>query len=495
MSQTKGLTGIKGFSLMWLGQLLSLIGTSMTGFALTIWAWLATGQATALALVGFFSFAPTILFSPIAGALVDRWDRKKVLILSDLSSGMATATILILYSTGSLAIWHLYVVAAISGLFQALQWPAYSAVITTLVPKEHYGRAQGMVSVAEAGSIIVAPILAAALLIPIGISGIMCIDLLTMALAIFTLLPIAIPLVVKEAKEGDKKPSLWSEIKYGFSYITERKGLFYLLLLFLSMNLVTSIGNPLYAPFILSKTGNDSMALGTVMSFLGIGGVVGGVVMAVWGGPKRKVMGIYVVMVVDGVLMMAFALSSSLLAWCFFGFFLMMVSPMLMTCSQAIWQSKVAPEVQGRVFSTRRMIAQLATPVSLLISGPLADKVFEPAMAEGGSLSSQFGSLFGVGPGAGMAMIIFIVSVISIAIAFVGYAVKPIRNLERDIPDHDAGKKETPVPSVSTEVPSDIPAKRTPRESRTLALSVAPVAAAQSDVGSVAAETSMVLPD
>ncbi|MFH0816681.1 MAG: MFS transporter [Methanobacteriota archaeon] len=449
----KRLTGMRGFSLMWLGQLLSLTGTMMTGFALTIWAWLETGSATALALVGFFSFAPTIIFSPVAGALVDRWNRKAVLIAADFASGMGTLAILILYSTGSLEIWHFYVVGVVSGLFQALQWPAFSATISTIVPKENYARAQGLVSVAEAGSMIVAPILAAALTGVIGISGIMCIDLLTMSVAVVALLPVFISVVNGNSKTADGKPNLWSEVKYGFTYIRERKGLFYLLMFFLAFNLVSGMAGPLYAPLILSKTGNDQVALGTIMSALGVGGVVGGITLAVWGGPKKKIHGVLMGGVITGALSVGFALSSNVYAWGAFGFLLMFAGPFLGGSSQAIWQSKVAPEVQGRVFATRRMLAQMSAPIAMLLVGPLADGVFEPAMADGGSLASTIGGLVGTGPGAGMALIILLTSAIVIVVALTAYLVKPIRDVEKDLPDHDAALKvtsesETPAPAA-----------------------------------------------
>ena len=132
--------GLVGFVAVWCGQLVSLLGSAMTWFALTIWAYEATGQATALALIGAFSFGPTVLLSPVAGVLVDRWDRKWMMILSDLTAGLATIVVLLFYVTGSLQIWHLYVVGLLAGAFQAFQYPAYAAAVTMMVPKEQYAR-------------------------------------------------------------------------------------------------------------------------------------------------------------------------------------------------------------------------------------------------------------------------------------------------------------------------------------------------------------------
>jgi DHA3 family macrolide efflux protein-like MFS transporter len=186
-------SGMPAFTIVWFGQLVSQIGSGLTWFVLSIWAWQETGLATALALVSFFSFGPTVLLSPVAGALVDRWNRKLVMMLSDLAAGLSTVAVLLLYVTGNLEIWHLYITGAFAGAFQAFQWPAYSAAITMMVRKEQYGRASGMLSVAESASTIAAPVLAGMLIMVIGIAGVMLIDIVTFLFAIATLLVIHIP--------------------------------------------------------------------------------------------------------------------------------------------------------------------------------------------------------------------------------------------------------------------------------------------------------------
>src|SRR5512139_3743434 len=186
-------TGMIGFTIVWVGQVISLLGTSMTGFATTIWAYEQTNAATALALMGFFFVGPMLLASPFAGALVDRSNRKVMMMVSDVASGFATILILILFTSGHLQIWHLFITSAFQGVFQSFQWPAYSAAISTMIPKEHYGRANGMISLAEAGSNIFAPILAGSLLRIIGFSGILLIDIATFVFAIGALLLVVIP--------------------------------------------------------------------------------------------------------------------------------------------------------------------------------------------------------------------------------------------------------------------------------------------------------------
>src|SRR6266498_779630 len=164
---------MRGFTIIWFGQVVSLLGSAMTWFAFTIWAWEKTGKASALATISFFAFLPTVLLMPLAGALVDRWNRKLVMLLSDLATAIGTLTIFLIYTFGTLHVWHIYVVSILAGFFTAFQYPAYAAAVTTLLSKNDYARAQGMLGSARALSGILAPIFAAALLIWIGISGIM----------------------------------------------------------------------------------------------------------------------------------------------------------------------------------------------------------------------------------------------------------------------------------------------------------------------------------
>ncbi len=431
-------TGMQAFTVVWIGQLVSLLGTAMAGFALAYWAYITTGAATALALVGFFAFAPTMLVSPFAGALVDRWNRKLMMMLSDLAAISSTAVVLLLYSTGNLQIWHLYITGAFSSAFGAFQFPAYSAAVTTMVSKEQYGRASGMLSTAQFASGIFAPILAAALIVtPIGIGGILTIDILTFLVAICALLIVHIPQPVVTEEGLKSRGSIWKESVYGFRYIFKRPSLLGLQLVFFSINLVGVFGNTVSTPMILARTGNDATVLGTVQSIMGIGGVAGSVVLSVWGGPKRRVHGVLAGMGLGMSGMVLMGLGRSLYIWSLAAFINLFFIPIVNGSNQAIWQSKVAPDVQGRVFATRALIAQISAPVAMLLSGPLADYYFEPAMKAGGSLEPIFSSLVGTGPGAGMALMFLIAGLCGVLIGFGGYAFKVVRNVEDIIPDHD----------------------------------------------------------
>ncbi len=369
------------FTIVWLGQAISLLGTSMSGFGLTIWAYEVTGKATALALVGFFFLAPMVAFSPIAGAIVDRSNRKLMMMISDLAAGLTTIAILVLYATGQLQIWHLFITSFITGTFQTFQWPAYSAAITLMLRKEHYGRANGMIELAGASSNVFAPILAGALLGVIGISGLLIIDIVTFVAAVGALLFVHVPQPARSEAGEKAQGSIWKESVYGFRHIFARPSLLGLQIVFLLGNLFSNLGFTVMAPMILARTGNDAVIFGASQTAGAIGGVVGGLVMSAWGGFKNRVHGVLSGWGLTSIFgQMLLGLGRALPVWAVANFLGAFFGPIINGSNQAIWMAKVEPDVQGRVFATRRLIAWLVSPIATLVAGPLADYVFEPAM-------------------------------------------------------------------------------------------------------------------
>ncbi|MEM8862574.1 MAG: MFS transporter, partial [Chloroflexota bacterium] len=215
----KSLTGMKAFWIVWIGQLVSLISTSMVNFGLTIWAYEETGLATALALVGVFMMVPLIALSPISGVIVDRSNRKLMMIVSDAGAGLATVIILILFSMDALEVWHLYIAAFLVGASQTFQWPAMSSAITTMIPKEQFARAHGLISLAEGGSQIFGPIAAAAVYGFFGLGVLLWVDVFTFSFAILMLILVVIPQPEQSAEGEASQGSLWSEMTYGFTFI------------------------------------------------------------------------------------------------------------------------------------------------------------------------------------------------------------------------------------------------------------------------------------
>ncbi len=423
------------FTIVWGGQFVSLVGTSLTHFALSIWVYQETGSATQLSFVLLASQLPQILFTPIAGALVDRWDRRWAMILSDAGSGVGTLVIALLLFSDRLEIWHLYVALSFSGMFQAFQWPAYSAATTLLVDKEQYGRASGMVQMADALGQVIAPALAGAALAFGGLETVIFIDVASFVVAVLTLLSVRFPTPKESAAGADAKGSLLSEARFGWTYIKERHGLLALLVYFSSVNLVFGFVGVLVFPLILGFA--DEVAMGNVFTVAGLGMVAGSIVMSAWGGPKKKVYGVLGGDLVLGVALVLWGIRPSLVPIVIGGVVAFFVIPIANGSSQAIWQAKVEPDVQGRVFAVRRVLAGAAGPVAMLMAGPLADRVFEPLLQEDGALAGSVGSVIGVGPGRGIAFLFIILGGLSIMFTLLAYMYPRLRNLEDEIPDFD----------------------------------------------------------
>ena len=427
------------FTFVWLGQIVSVIATNMTGFAITIWVYERTHSATALGLAQVFFITPYLLVTPLVGIMVDRYNRKMMMMLSDLGAGLATVGLLVLQSQGRLEIWHLYAANLMTGTFNSFQWPAYSAAISTMVPKEQLGRANGMMSLVEIGPGVIAPLLAGALLPFIHLTGILLIDVTTFVSAIAVLLAVHVPQppVTEAGREG--RGGILKEALYGFRYIFARPSLLGLQLVFMTGNLMAGLAYTVLAPMILARTSNNGVIFGTVQSVGAIGGVIGGIAMGAWGGFRRRVHGVLIGWALSSLLgQVVIGLGRGPWLWIPGAFIAYFFVPLIDGSNQAIWQSKVAPDVQGRVFAARRLIAWLTTPISPLIAGPLADFVLEPGMREGGGLTGAFGWLVGTGPGAGMALLIIVTGLLAMTVGVSGYLFPAVRNAEDILPDHDA---------------------------------------------------------
>ena len=453
-------TGMSAFTIIWIGQLVSLIGTALFSFAIGIWLYQRTGLATTITTMIFFSNIPRIVLSPFAGALVDRWNRKLTMMISDLASGLTTIIVLALMGSGSLQIWELYLLMALSSAFESFQFPAFSSSITLLVEKKHYARTSAMMSLAEEGSRVLAPILAAALLVTIKLEGIILIDIISFLVAIGTLLLVPIP-QPKRSEAGLKaRGGLLKEAGYGFRYIFSNPSLMGLQINFIMVNLL-AMSTVLRTPMILARTGNDEVTLGIVSSITAIGGVAGGLAMSIWGGPQRRIHGVFGGLILVNLGRAIMGLGQDVYVWSLTGFFVLFFIAVCNSSNQAIWQAKTPTDVQGRVFAARRVTGQLSFPLAALIAGPLSDRWFEPAMRAGGSLAPVFGELVGTGPGAGMSLLIFCAAIVGIMVPSLSYAIPAFRNVEDIVPDNDIVSSPAPESPDTALTDSNIPTPRT----------------------------------
>jgi len=429
-------SGWKTFYRIWAGQTVSLIGSAMSRFAFLIWAYQQTGAATTLALLGFFGYGALVLTSSFSGPIIDRFQRKHVMLLADTGAALTSAVILLLYVTGNLQIWHLYVMEVLSGMFDAFQYPAYQASITLLIPKDDFTRASSLTGLSDSSSRIIAPVLAGLILPLAGLQTVLLIDLVTFFFAFGTLVFSSVPQPEKSPTvDSLHKPSATS--RDGWDFIRTRPGLVGLTVLFASINLCAGFTYySILSPMILARSGNSTLALSWVEAALGLGGVVGGILLSIGGGPKKRVPFLLLVTAVSFILGDGtFAFGRTLPIWIMAGFISNLSVPFISSPNQAVWQAKTPPELQGRVFALRGMLQMVTIPFGYLVAGPVADYIFEPAMNAGGWMSPLFGWISGIGPGAGMGLMFACSALGGCLTGIIGLCVPALRNVERDLPD------------------------------------------------------------
>jgi hypothetical protein len=411
-------SNLRRYLIIWIGQVASLLGSNMTGFALTIWVWQQTQQATPITLIAFFSEVPILAVTLFAGVWVDRasrdgvvrWNRKHIMMLGDAIAAFSTVAVLVLFLTNHLVIWHLYLTGAIAGIFGYLQGLAFSASQALLVSKQQYVRIGALGSIKTFGTGVLAPALAGVLYPFIGLTGILILDLITFCIAITTLFLVQIPQPIREGVGSGKWgmggvgiQAIWQELTIGFRYLWNRPSLLALQLFSMSF-IFFDTASAVAEPMILARSGNNTTILGSVSGAVGLGGLIGGIVLSFWGGPKRRIHGLLIGRGLVFGFESLLGLVRSPSVWISANFCAGLFKPLANSCEDAIWLSKVDPHVQGRVFSASSFLTSITSPLGLLIAGPLADRVFEPAMQPGGKLAPFLGEILGTGTGSGMAL-------------------------------------------------------------------------------------------
>lgn len=421
---------MRTFWTVWVGQLVSQVGTAMTGFAMTIWVYQETRSVTRLGLMLLAVNLPGIVLAPTAGVMVDRVNRRVVMLASDSVAGLGSLTLAMLYFADSLVYWQILVIVAVSSAASAFQEPAYRSAIPTIVSKEYLGRANGLSELGPGVGTLLAPAVAGGLLLAVGLGAVLAVDFLTFTVAAATLLVVRFP-DVREA--GAARRSVWQEFVEGFAYLKDRRGLLGFLVIAAGLNFVLTFANVLWIPVFLGFM--NEAGLGVTMTMVGGALVLGSIVMGAWGGPKAKVRGMLSLMGVGGVGLIIAGLRPNPIVAVGGALILMAVVPIVNGTSQTLWQTKIAPGIQGRVFSTRRMVAQIATPIAFVAAGPVADGVFEPLLMPDGALADSVGRIWDTGVGRGSALLVSCVGVAVILLAGLAWLTPAIRNIERDIPD------------------------------------------------------------
>lgn len=424
---------MRAFLVLWAGQFVSLVGSALTSFALGVWVFQETDSVTGLGVVYLLVFLPGILVAPFTGALVDRWDRRRPLLLSACGGIVVTLTIASLHGAGMLRPWHIYVTTAVTSVLTALQLPAFAATVSLLVARTQLGRANGLVLFAQAVSQIVGPLAGGFLIAAAGVRGVLLIDCVTFTVALLCLLSLRIPRPEATAAGSAGSGTLLGETRHSWRYIAQRPGLLHLLLFYALLNFAVGFVDVLITPLVLSFA--DTEALGTVLAVGGIGMVAGSALMSAWGGPRRRVHGVLGFSLGLGVALCVGALRANLALIGAAAFVFLFSSAVINASSRSIWQAKVEADLQGRVIALENMVATAPLPLAYLCAGPLTDHVFQPLMSPGGSLADSMGGLIGSGPGRGMALLLLLCGLAVVATTALAWLSPRLRRVDDELPD------------------------------------------------------------
>jgi DHA3 family macrolide efflux protein-like MFS transporter len=371
---------MKGWQLpffsIWTGQAFSLVGSRLVQFALVWWLTETTGSATVLAMATLVAILPGVILGPFAGTLVDRWNRRVVMIAADAFVALVTAWLAYLFWTGSATMWHVYVAMLARALGGAFHWPAMQASTSLMVPKKHLSRVAGLNQTLQGALSIVAPPLGALLLSLLPLQGIMAIDLVTAILAIVPLLFVVIP--QPEKVEGAaQKSSVWSDFRTGLRYVAGWPGLMIILAMAMIINFVVNPAFSLMPLLVTDHFGGAALQLGWLQSAWGVGMLAGGLLLSVWGGFRRRIYTSMMGLVVAGVAIMVLGVVPSGLFWLALVALLVagLMNPLINGPLFAILQATVEPAMQGRVFTLVQSLAAAMMPLSLAVAGPVSDAI------------------------------------------------------------------------------------------------------------------------
>lgn len=411
-------SGLRDFFILWSSQAVSELGTAMTNFALIIWVYSQKGTASSITFLTLCSFLPTIVFRFIAGAIADRWNKKRIMLLADLMAACGTATIFILYSLSALQVWHIYIINFLLSFMNAFQSPASYVATSLLVPKEHYLKVSGLQSFSGSVITILAPALGSSLLAFGGIPMVLAVDLVSFAVAFVTLLIfIKIPDIIRSTEEVPD--SFLKSCMAGINYLREHPVLLRLILFFSVINFLAKAGNDgMMSVFILGRAGGSQKALGMAEAAVSLGILAGSMLVTFVKPPENKTRVIFISCILTFLLGdVMLSLTPSLPYWVVSAFVSYIPVAVLGANLNVVMRTHVPIEMQGRVFSARDTLQNITIPLGLFLGGVLADHVFEPFMCRPSPLQQALTIFFGAGKGSGIALMFFTVGMIGFIVS------------------------------------------------------------------------------
>lgn len=410
MNNKKIKNNLRDFYILWSTQSLSQLGSAITGFALTLWLYEKTGSALSTAALTICTYAPYVVMSIFAGAISDKFDKKKTMLSCDAFAALSTIVVFILYKISLLRIWHLYAINAVSGLMNTVQQPASEVAFTKIIPKEYYQKTGGLQSLSRSLISIGNPIIAASLYSFAGLEAAIAVDLISFAIAFSSLaLFIEIP---KDSKEKTGNESVLKLAKEGLKYLKQTPMILDVILFMSGVNLISSAFNAVLPAYIIPNPKGGNNMLGIISSCSGMAMLAGSLLATVSHKPKNRIRIIYLSMLFSlGTENFLLAFSRNPLLWCIGQILGWIFVPLMSTNQNVIMRNTIPENLQGRVYACRNTLQFFTIPIGLLAGGFMVDKVCEPFMngCGGGSGSDQLLTLlFGSGKGSGAALMLFI---------------------------------------------------------------------------------------
>ena len=400
-------TGLRDFYLLWVTQSMSQLGSTMTGFALTLWLYEKTGSALSTAMLTICTYLPYVLMSIFAGAITDRFDKKKTMLACDTFAAACTVLVLVLYKTDLLCVWHLYAINGVSGLMNTVQQPASEVAYTLVVRKEQYQRISGLQSLSRSLISIGSPLMAAAVYGVAGLGAVIILDLVSFSVAFMTLAcAIQIP-AVRAGTETEENVLMLAG--GGLQFLKENLLILHVILFMAGVNLIASAFDAVLPALVIPRCGNS--VLGIVTSCSGIAMVLGSLLVTIMKKPRDRVRVIYQTMLFSlGIENFVLALTRNPIWWCAGQVVGWILVPVMSANENVIIRNSVPVDLQGRVYACRNTLQFFTIPIGLALGGFLVDEICEPFMAVQPS-SSLPSLLFGSGKGSGAALVMFVLGI------------------------------------------------------------------------------------
>jgi len=414
------------FLIVWTGEWISSIGSGLTAFVLGVYVYQMTQTAASVAGITLCAFLPSILLSPIGGVLADRYDRRLMMILGDVCSAIGLLFILIIMLIGEPSLWQIYVGVTFSSIFVSLLEPAYKATITDLLSEEQYAKASGLVQLASASKYLLSPVLAGILLSIMNIKLILLIDISTFLVTVLAVF--AVKRNMKAASKSKTKQHFVKELKEGWNVLVSSKGVLQLTLILTIVTFYIGFLQTLFTPMLLPLT--DSKTLGTVMSVSAVGMLIGSLIIGIFSLNSKYVHVLAIALGFAGLFFSLVGLTTNLFFIAAAGFLFFSTLPFINTSADVMIRRQINNEVQGRAWGIISILSQFGYVAAYVLSGVLADHVFNPLLREGGSLASTVGKVMGVGEGRGIGLLFIVCGFLIVVLALFIPTMKTIRKLE-----------------------------------------------------------------